>query len=85
VGRVLMWVWIAVVVIALLVLIFAASRVLGRLPALRRAAGKLEKRRDEALVLQQSAERLQATVQGLQERAERAQEKVEEIKAGRGR
>jgi uncharacterized protein YlxW (UPF0749 family) len=85
VGRVLMWVWIAVVVIALLVLIFAASRVIGRLPALRRAAGKLERRRDEALALQQSAERLQETVQGLQERAERAQEKVEEIKAGRGR
>ncbi|WP_433797708.1 hypothetical protein [Actinoplanes sp. CA-252034] len=80
-----MWVWIAVVVIALFVLIFAASRVIGRLPALRRAAGKLERRRDEALVLQQSAERLQATVQGLQERAERAQAKVEVIKAGRGR
>ncbi|BEL02381.1 hypothetical protein Q0Z83_005720 [Actinoplanes sichuanensis] len=81
----LMWVWIAVVVIALFVLIFAASRVIGRLPALRRAAGKLEKRRDEALVLQQSAERLQVTIQALQERAEQAQDKIEEIKAGRGR
>ncbi|MFD1369646.1 hypothetical protein [Actinoplanes sichuanensis] len=80
-----MWVWIAVVVIALFVLIFAASRVIGRLPALRRAAGKLEKRRDEALVLQQSAERLQVTIQALQERAEQAQDKIEEIKAGRGR
>jgi uncharacterized protein YlxW (UPF0749 family) len=80
-----MWVWIAVVVIALIVLIFAASRLLGRLPALRRAAVKLQRRQEEAMVLQAGAEQLQETVLGLQERAERAQDKVAEIKAARGR
>jgi uncharacterized protein YlxW (UPF0749 family) len=79
-----MWVWIAVVVIALIVLIFAASRLLGRLPGLRRAAVRLQRRQEEALVLQAGAERLQETVQGLQERAERAQDKVAEIQAARG-
>lgn len=80
-----MWVWIAVVVIALFVLIFAASRLLGRLSGLRRAALKLQRRQEEALALQAGAERLQETMLGLQERAERAQDKVAEIQAARGR
>ncbi|MDI6100122.1 hypothetical protein QLQ12_16080 [Actinoplanes sp. NEAU-A12] len=80
-----MWVWIAVVVIALIVLIFAASRLLGRLPGLRRAALKLQRRQEEALGLQAGAEQLQETMLGLQERAERAHDKVAQIQAARGR
>ncbi|WP_430784476.1 hypothetical protein [Actinoplanes sp. G11-F43] len=80
-----MWVWIAVVVIALVVLIFAARKVLGRLHVLERAARRLQHRQEEALELQAAAERLQVTLAGLQERAETAQEKVDVIKAGRGK
>ncbi|HWS32853.1 MAG TPA: hypothetical protein VN408_08925 [Actinoplanes sp.] len=80
-----MWVWIAVVVIALIVLSVAALKTLGRLHGLERAARKLQHRQEEALALQAAGERLQVTLEGLQERAELAQDHVETIKAGRGR
>ena len=80
-----MWVWIAVVAVALFVLVFAAVRLLGRLSGLRRAAGKLRRRQEEAVRLQAGAAELEQTVLGLQQRAERAQEQVEKIRAGLGR
>jgi hypothetical protein len=80
-----MWVWIAVVAVALFVLVFAAVRLLGRLSGLRRAAGKLQRRQEEAMRLQAGAAKLEQTMLGLQQRAERAQEQVEKIQAGLGR
>ncbi|SDS19030.1 hypothetical protein [Actinoplanes derwentensis] len=80
-----MWVWIAVVAIALIVLSAVAMKVLGRLHGLERAARKLQHRQEEALELQAGAERLQVTLEALQERAELAHDQVEQIKAGRGR
>ena len=80
-----MWVWIAVVAIALIVLVVAAVRLLGRLSELRRAAGKLQRRQEEAMRLQAGAAVLEQTVLGLRQRAEQAQEQVEQIKAGLGK
>jgi hypothetical protein len=85
VADVLMWVWIAVGAIALVVLSFAVSRPLGRLPGLRRAAVKLQRRQEEALKLQAAGEKLQQNVLSLQQRAERAQDSVTQIKANLGR
>ncbi|MFF0378007.1 hypothetical protein [Actinoplanes missouriensis] len=80
-----MWVWIAVGAIALIVLIFAATRLLGRLPDLRRAAVKLQRRQEEAMRLQVAGEELQRTVLVVQQKAERAQDAVTQIKANLGR
>ncbi|WP_045742994.1 MULTISPECIES: hypothetical protein [Actinoplanes] len=80
-----MWVWIAVGVIALFILVWCGLRLLGRLSELRRAAVKLQRRQEEAMVLQAGAEKLQRTVLQVQERAERMQEKVATIQAGLGR
>ena len=81
----LLWVWIAVVVIALIIMGSAVLPVLGRLSGLRRAALKLQRRRQEALKLQAGVAVLEQTVLGLQARAEVAQERVEAIQAGLGR
>ncbi|MEU8243746.1 hypothetical protein AB0C07_36300 [Actinoplanes missouriensis] len=80
-----MWVWIAVGAIALIVLVFAATRLLGRLPDLRRAAVKLQRRQEEAMRLQVAGEELQRTVLVVQQKAERAQDAVTQIKANLGR
>ncbi|KUL27980.1 MULTISPECIES: hypothetical protein [Actinoplanes] len=80
-----MWVWIAVVVIAVLVLVLAGLRLLGRLSGLNRAARRLQLRQEEALRVQSGAEKLQQTVLGLQQRAEQAQDHLEQIKANRGK
>lgn len=80
-----MWVWIAVGAIALIILVTAALRLLGRLPELRRAAMRLQHRQEDAMRLQAGAAKLEQTVLGLQERAEKAQEQVEQIKAGLGK
>lgn len=55
----LLWVWLAVVVFALIVLGAAAVRLLGRLGGLRRAVGRLGRRQAEAVRLQESLARLQ--------------------------
>ncbi|WP_174262576.1 hypothetical protein [Actinoplanes sp. OR16] len=80
-----MWVWIAVGAIALIVLGTAAARLLGRLPELRRAVVKLQRRQQEAMALQAAAEELQQTVLATQQRAERANESITQIKANLGR
>ncbi|KHD72241.1 hypothetical protein [Actinoplanes utahensis] len=80
-----MWVWIAVVVLAVVVLAAAGTRVVGRLQGLQRAARKLQHRQEEALALQVKAERMQQTMLELQQRAEAAQGQVAQIKAGLGR
>ncbi|GAA0443720.1 hypothetical protein Aca07nite_52550 [Actinoplanes capillaceus] len=81
----LMWVWIAVVAVALVVLVVAGTRLLGRLRVLERAARRLRHRQEQALALQAKAEVMQETMLAVQELAERAQDTVEQIKAGLGR
>jgi hypothetical protein len=68
VGAVLMWIWIAVGVLALVILATAGGRLLGRLGALRRAADRLQQRQAEAMRLQQEAAVLKQSVAALQER-----------------
>jgi len=69
-----MWIWIAVVVVALTVLGAAGLRLLGRLDGLRRAAVRLQRRQAEAAKLQEAALELQQTVLAVQQRAELIQE-----------
>jgi nitrate/nitrite-specific signal transduction histidine kinase len=74
VADVLLWIWIAAVVVALIVLVGAGVRLLGPLGGLRRAAVRLQRRQAQALTLQRGAEELQQTLAGLQRRAEGLQE-----------
>ncbi len=50
------WLVLAAVVVALAVLVFAVAAVLGRLPKLRRAVGRLRRQQARALDLRESAE-----------------------------
>ena len=70
----LLWIWVAVVVLALIVLGAAAAPLLGKLGGLRRAAVKLQGRQAEALRLRQAAATLEQTLLGLQRRAETTQD-----------
>ena len=80
----LIWVWVAVVVVGLIILGSAIMSVVGRLSGLRRAAVKLQRRQQEALKLQEGAAVLEQTVLGLQRRAEVMQDRVAVIQAGLG-
>lgn len=71
-----MWIWIAVGVLALIILLAVGVRLVGRLDGLRRAALRLQKRQAEAAKLQESAAELQDTVLAVQQRAELAQEHI---------
>jgi Tfp pilus assembly protein PilN len=79
-----MWIVIVVVVVALIVLVLAVWPLLSRLAGLQRAALRLQKRQEDALRLQQGAVALEHTVAGLQQRAERMQDRLTVIKAGHG-
>ena len=79
-----LWIVVAVVVLALFILGAAVMSVLGRLSALDRAMRRLLLRREQAAKLQAGAELLQHSLVGLQERAAIAEEQVAIIKAGRG-
>ena len=81
----LIWVWVAVVVVALIIMGSAIMSVLGRLSGLERAARKLQARQSEALRLQEGAVVLERSVLALQERAELMQARVEAIQAGLGK
>jgi len=82
---VLIWVWVAVVVLALIIMGTAVMSVLGRLSELDRAARKLQARQAEAMKLQEGAAVLERSVLAVQERAELMQERVESIQAGLGK
>jgi hypothetical protein len=73
---VLLWIWIAAVVFALIVLVGAAVPMLGRLGALRRAGIGLQRRQADAARLQASAAELERTLAGVQARAEQMQERL---------
>lgn len=79
-----LWIVIAVVVLALVILGAAVVAVLGRLRGLDRAMRKLLRQQEQAARLQAKAEVLQETIAGLERRAELAQEQVAVIKAGHG-
>ena len=79
-----LWIVIAVVVLALVILGAAVLSVLGRLSALDRAMRRLMLRREQAEKLQEGAAVLERSLADLQERAVIAQEQVAIIKAGRG-
>jgi hypothetical protein len=79
-----LWIVIAVVVLALVILGAAVMSVLGRLRGLDRAMRKLLRRQEQAMKLQEKAVVLEETLAGLQRRAELAQEQVAVIKAGHG-
>ena len=64
----LIWIWLAVVVFALVLLAVTGARLLGRLAGLRRAAVRLRRRQAESARLQDDAAELQRAVAGLQER-----------------
>ena len=81
----LIWVWVAVVVLALIIMGTAVMSVLGRLSELDRAARKLQARQAEAMKLQEGAAVLERSVLAVQERAELMQERVESIQAGLGK
>jgi uncharacterized protein YlxW (UPF0749 family) len=76
-----MWIWIAAVVLAVVVLSAAVVPLLGRLTELRRAAAKLQRRPAEAMRLQERAAELARSVLALHERAEETQRRVAGIKA----
>lgn len=77
-----MWIWIAVVVVAVVIMGAAGAPLVGRLSGLQRAVGRLRRRQAEAMTLQQGAETLQQTVLGLQQRAEEVRLHVESLKPG---
>lgn len=81
----LLWIWIAAVVLALIILGLAAFPLLGRLSALQRAMKKLQRRQEQAMKLQEHAAVLQQNLLGLQQRAEAMQEKIGELAPGSGR
>jgi hypothetical protein len=72
---VLLWIWIAVVVVALIILVVAGVRLFGRLGGLQRAA-RLQRRQADAMKLQEAAGELEQTLLGVQERAEAMQERL---------
>ena len=74
-----MWIWIAVVVLAVLILGVAAAKLLGRLGGLRRAAVRLQWRQDEARKLQETAAELQRTLAGVQQRTGTVQNRIARI------
>ena len=80
----LTWIWVAVVVVALIILIAVIAPLLSRLSGLRRAGERLRLRRTEAMRLQENAAALDRSVQEVRERAEEAQRRIAVIKAARG-
>jgi hypothetical protein len=68
----------------LIILAWAALRLLSRLSDLRYAASKLDQRRGQALDLQASVAELEQTLAAVQQRTEAVQDHVAVIKAGTG-
>ena len=81
----LLWVWIAVVVVALVILLSAAVPLLGRLGGMQRAVRRLRLRQEEAGKLQEKAAVLERTVLGVQERADEMQRKIAALSPGSDR
>ena len=79
-----MWIVIAAVVLGLIFLVAVTVPLIGRLAGLRRAATRLQLRRQEAMRLQAGTAALEQTLLGLQQRADTMQERLAIIKAGRG-
>jgi len=78
------WIVLAVIVLALIVLALAAWVLMGRLPALDRAARRLRLRQEQALALQAATAEVTGRIEELRTVAEQAQEKLEIIRVRRG-
>jgi hypothetical protein len=78
------WIVVAVLVVALLVLALAVRPVLTRLPALDRAARRLQGRQAEAESLQAAAAGLEERLAALRESSETTARRLELIRAKRG-
>ena len=79
-----MWIVVAAVVVGMIVLVAAVAPVLGRLPGLRRAVTKLQRRQADAMRLRAAGVELERSLVALQERADEAQRRLAVIKAARG-
>ncbi|XXG06285.1 hypothetical protein WHN02_19040 [Micromonospora sp. SH-82] len=79
-----MWIVLAVVLFALVVLALVARPVLVRLNGLRHAATILQARAAEAETLRASAEALQQRAEALQDKVVTAQRRIAVINAKRG-
>ncbi|MEU1603052.1 hypothetical protein [Micromonospora matsumotoense] len=79
------WIVLAVLLFAFVVLALAVRPVLVRLPRLRRAAVALQRRQADAEALRHSAEALQERAEALQRQGETTQQRLELIKAKRGK
>ncbi|MER5454805.1 MULTISPECIES: hypothetical protein [unclassified Micromonospora] len=80
----LKWIVLALVLVPLVVLALAVRPVLARLPHLRRAVGRLQRRADEAVALSAAAESLQQRAESLQSRLETTEQRLTLIRARRG-
>lgn len=80
-----LWVWIAVVVVSLIIVGWAALSLLGRLSVFQHATVRLQRRQQEAMKLQEGAAVLEQSVLAVQERAEVMQGRVATIQAGLGK
>lgn len=81
----LLWIWIAVVVVGLIILGVAAVRLFGRLAGLRRAARRLLRRQSEVTKLQAGVAALEQSLLGLQQRGETLQQRMAVISTGDNR
>ncbi|MEU5566231.1 hypothetical protein [Micromonospora musae] len=79
----LWWIVLAVVLATLVLLAVAVRGVLTRLPGLRRAAVKLQRRQDDALELAGAAQTLQERSEALQQQLTVVQRRIELVKAKR--
>jgi hypothetical protein len=79
-----MWIVIAVVIVAVILLVAAVVSVLGRLSGLRRAMLRLHRWQQEATQVQAATAEVERTLIALRERAEEAERRVAVIKAARG-
>lgn len=79
-----MWIALALIGLALLVLLLVARAVLGRLPRLHRAVRRMQLREEQVLRLQDRALTLQETVAGLEQRGLVAQQRLAARSGGGG-
>ncbi|MFV2101523.1 hypothetical protein [Micromonospora sp. LOL_024] len=80
----LKWIVLALVLVPLVVLALTVRPVLARLPELRRAVVKLQRRADEAASLGVAAESLEQRAEGLQSRLETTRQRLVLIRSRRG-
>jgi biopolymer transport protein ExbB/TolQ len=79
------WIVLGAVALGVIILIASFIPVLRRVSGLKRAMDRVQRRRAEAMKLQDSAAGLEQTMAGLQERLETMQDRLTVIQAARGK